>query len=644
MEPTTDEQEPLLGKLVWARFGGHRWWPGIIVRGNMCYLRTAKYGNSWIYWFGDHKVSEVAHGKIRPFTIDFFNYLKKSTTMAKTFHKAVVEAIQVCCERAGFTPGKAEEDLLLWAENGFKARNGKSLQGQLDEPKGNQQLPNFVIEGVAALSAKIKRSKEVKEKEERVTESELKPTRLEVLEQRKKSSPEDAVADIRSGRRAITDTCLACTSTSAAVVVQHPFFEGGLCEMCKEELMDTMFAFGADGTGVFCIICGNGGDLFVCDKTACNRVYCTGCIVALVAPSAIDLIHKTEPWLCFMCSEHKPETHGILVKKANWKQNVHGLFNHTIGSQPPTPEDLPTHRMRVLSLFDGIGTGKFVLDQLGFDVEFYFASEIDQDAINVTKMHHKDNVTHLGDVRTITVQKLNEIGPIDLLIGGSPCNELSLCNPARKGLGDGTGRLFFEYYRILNTLQKSNRGRHLFWLFENVVSMPKEVKSSISRFFGCEPAKLNSKYFSAQQRARYFWGNLPGIYCPPQLDHFTEKGANLNNVLTPFCNRVARFEKIQTVTTKSNSFRQGHKDSRGELPVMMDGKQDGLWIPEVERLFGFPSHYTDIGYLGPGKRQKLIGKSWSIGVIRHLFMPLRQFFALRDEVESGEVEGVEPCL
>ena len=31
--------------------------------------------------------------------------------------------------------------------------------------------------------------------------------------------------------------------------------------------------------------------------------------------------------------------------------------------------------------------------------------------------------------------QLNEIGPIDLLIGGSPCNELSLCNPARKGLG-----------------------------------------------------------------------------------------------------------------------------------------------------------------------------------------------------------------
>ncbi|XP_015687392.1 DNA (cytosine-5)-methyltransferase 3C-like, partial [Protobothrops mucrosquamatus] len=83
-------------------------------------------------------------------------------------------------------------------------------------------------------------------------------------------------------------------------------------------------------------------------------------------------------------------------------------------------------------------------------------------------------------------------------------------------------------------------------------------------------------------------------------------------------------KKIRTITTKSNSIRQGKAKM---LPVSMNGKDDDLWCTELERIFGFPLHYTDVSNMGRLARQKLLGRSWSVPVIRHLFAPLKDYFA-----------------
>lgn len=44
------------------------------------------------------------------------------------------------------------------------------------------------------------------------------------------------------------------------------------------------------------------------------------------------------------------------------------------------------------------------------------------------------------------------------------------------------------------------------------------------------------------------------------------------------------------------------------------------------RLFGFPDHYTDVANLGRCGRQRLLGKAWSVPVIRHLLSPLKDYF------------------
>ena len=60
----------------------------------------------------------------------------------------------------------------------------------------------------------------------------------------------------------------------------------------------------------------------------------------------------------------------------------------------------------MLSLFDGIGTAKVVLDKLNLDLEVYYSLEIEEDAIQVINLNHGDDVIHLGDVRSLTEEKV----------------------------------------------------------------------------------------------------------------------------------------------------------------------------------------------------------------------------------------------
>ena len=81
----------------------------------------------------------------------------------------------------------------------------------------------------------------------------------------------------------------------------------------------------------------------------------------------------------------------------------------------------------VMSLFDGISAGQVALERAG---EVYYASEIDKYAISVTMKNYPSTI-QLGDVEKIDFTQYE--GKIDLLIGGSPCTNLSICGN-RKGL------------------------------------------------------------------------------------------------------------------------------------------------------------------------------------------------------------------
>ena len=156
--------------------------------------------------------------------------------------------------------------------------------------------------------------------------------------------------------------------------------------------------------------------------------------------------------------------------------------------------------INVLSLFDGMSCGQIALERSGIEVNKYFASEIDKKSIEVT-MDNYPKTIQLGDV---TKLKSTEYFPkIDLLIGGSPCQSLSIVqSKTRKNL-DGKSKLFFEFVDILNNIKPK------YFLFENVASMNEESKLAISNLLGCEPILINSNSFSAQDRPRLYWTNIP---------------------------------------------------------------------------------------------------------------------------------------
>lgn len=164
--------------------------------------------------------------------------------------------------------------------------------------------------------------------------------------------------------------------------------------------------------------------------------------------------------------------------------------------------------MNVLSLFDGISVAQQALKELGVKDITYFASEIDKYAISLTLKNHPDTiqvgcVTNIGEKKETTIRY-----DIDLLIGGSPCQDLSIAKKNRNGLAGARSGLFYEYVRILKEIKPK------YFVLENVNSMPKEAKQQITEILGVEPIMINAALVSAQNRKRLFWTNIPGVTQP----------------------------------------------------------------------------------------------------------------------------------
>ena len=172
--------------------------------------------------------------------------------------------------------------------------------------------------------------------------------------------------------------------------------------------------------------------------------------------------------------------------------------------------------MRVLSLFDGISCARVALDRAGLPVDEYLASEVDKHAIAISAKNYPD-IVRLGDVREVFMSHLK--GPIDLMIGGSPCQDLSIAKKGRQGLEGSRSSLFWEYVRIWELL------RPKWFVLENVASMPKADRDIITKTLGVEPILIDASLVSAQTRKRLFWTNLPNVTQP------VDRGIRLKDIL-----------------------------------------------------------------------------------------------------------------
>lgn len=312
--------------------------------------------------------------------------------------------------------------------------------------------------------------------------------------------------------------------------------------------------------------------------------------------------------------------------------------------------------MNVLSLFDGISTGRYCLDLAGIQVENYFASEINANAIAISEKNYPD-IIRLGDVTKIDTLDLPRI---DLLIGGSPCQGFSRAGKCLN-FDDPRSKLFFEYVRILEEIRSYNPDVR--FLLENVV-MKKEWESVITEYLGVEPIRINSRDFSGQNRPREYWTNIPilpykpkGICLRDILDEsYTPDNLVLHNGVYFDSGTSERGRELVSIVDGETRVKQstiqgyivaedgdgvcldfpGSTSRRGRVIknksctltttgrplVYHNGIIRQLNTLERERCQTLPDNYTACEGISISARNEALGNGWTAEVIAHIFKGL----------------------
>lgn len=268
--------------------------------------------------------------------------------------------------------------------------------------------------------------------------------------------------------------------------------------------------------------------------------------------------------------------------------------------------------MKVLSLFDGISCGRIALERAEIAVEKYYASEIDKNAIKVSQYNYPD-IIQVGDVCQLDGEDFKDV---DIILAGSPCQSFSKAGN-QEGFSGKSG-LFFQFIRLLQEIKPK------YFLLENVL-MKKEYEDKITEYLGVPPIIINSSLFSAQNRKRLYWTNIPvtqpddkGILLKDIMDDTYDeelilKGRGLNKVSKE---RARIFTKD---SPKCGCLMVGNKAT--DAIVFKEG--DIYRYPsrrEAERLQTLPEGYTDV--ISYNQAMGAIGNGWTVDVIAHILNPL----------------------
>lgn len=289
--------------------------------------------------------------------------------------------------------------------------------------------------------------------------------------------------------------------------------------------------------------------------------------------------------------------------------------------------------INVLSLFDGISCGRVALERAKIEVDNYYASEIDKYAIKATTKNYPDTI-QLGNVTQITNEVLDSLENIDIVIGGSPCQDLSNYKYDRgevTGLNGEKSGLFYHYVRILKYIKPK------YFLLENVASMEKKWKDMISEILGVEPIMINSSLVCAAERKRLYWTNVPEIEQPK------DKGAILEDIVIPYefilskywydkpfkyngddkkvqctleINGHRNMKEVYNLNGKCNTVLCDGDGGNRQKKVYQNKRCRKLTPLEYERLQTLPDNYTEC--LSDSRRYTAIGNGWTVDVIAHI--------------------------
>lgn len=275
--------------------------------------------------------------------------------------------------------------------------------------------------------------------------------------------------------------------------------------------------------------------------------------------------------------------------------------------------------MKILSLFDGISCARVALERAGIPVEVYYASEVDKYAMQISAKNYPD-IVQVGSVVGLDTTQFKSI---DLLIGGSPCQNLSVAGNG-KGLEGDESKLFYEFVRILKEVKPR------YFILENVASMKPSERDKISEILGVKPIMINANLVSAQDRKRYFWTNIPNITIPES------KGLVLRDILdtedkyedlTPRMMKKVQgtlahkktWGNIRTLDQRSKTLTKSGQSicNSGATNIKLDNGEYKKPSPlECERLQCLPDNYTD--GISNAQRYACTGNAFNVDVVAHI--------------------------
>ena len=290
-------------------------------------------------------------------------------------------------------------------------------------------------------------------------------------------------------------------------------------------------------------------------------------------------------------------------------------------------------KLNVLSLFNGMSVGMMALEDRGVEVGSYYSSEIDIYANRATEAIYPQ-IKKFGDVTKWREWGV-DLGSIDLLLAGFPCQAWSMAGK-QKGNSDPRGALvhdLIDIWKAIN-LSRSACGKNpVKFMFENV-KMKKEFLDYINNLFGVEPICINSALVSAQNRVRYYWTNIADVTQPLDLN------VDLIDILD---NPVKTAPGVE-YKKKSKTMRCGGAYSKlgdrheWDSPIKITNR-DLLSDEQFDFFNSIRFSAVEMGTLqnierikagkilssGVSDRQlkKMIGNSWTMKVISHLFKGLK---------------------
>jgi site-specific DNA-cytosine methylase len=300
------------------------------------------------------------------------------------------------------------------------------------------------------------------------------------------------------------------------------------------------------------------------------------------------------------------------------------------------------NEFNVVSFFDGISCGQLALIRARIKYNKYLASEIHQKSIDITKKNFP-NTIQIGDITNQSADKILKIcgNNVSLLLSGFPCQGFSICGK-RTGL-DIEENVMIEtleqYLQLKNENFKFNGTSYLFWesirlhkelnpkyfFYENT-KMKEKWKKIISKALGVEPVLINSSLFSAQNRERYYWTNIP---IPQTIE---DKGLTLSQIIPgaiaagrhgrKMKNNPVKSKKgysmVETVSHTDKAYCITTSPGTSSYYKILGIKH--IYTPKhCEVLQTLPIGYTYIKGLCDTDRIKAIGNGWTIDVVSHFF-------------------------